>query len=689
MKSRGGQSKLRQRSLLVVIFMVGWILLIIGRLICLQIVQHEALAARAERQRQRVVRISPLRGMIYDRLGRELARSVEVQSVFAVPAELASVAQAATELARVLGLNRSELLQKLSSEREFVWIKRKLSDEEVAAVKSLGLSGIHFVSENKRYYPNRQLAAHVLGYVGIDEVGLDGVELAYDEHLRGQEGYVLVQRDARGRSYGLAQPPVHKGQDVTLTIDAVIQQETEQALEQAVRHSSAQSGVAIVMQPRTGEILAMASMPRFDPNEFTGSSEQQRRNRAVRDLYEPGSVFKIVTYAAALQERLVGSEDMLDCSGGRVVLAGHVIRDHKTFSVLSVQEALENSSNVGAIRLGLRLGQQRLGRYIHQFGFGQRTGVELSGEAAGLVRPVQQWSAPSIGAISIGQEIGVTPLQMLAAVAVVANDGVWVQPRLVRAVHSRAGDVITEPEAHTRRVISPQVARTVARMLEGVVLRGTGKRARLNGYSAAGKTGTAQQFDPATGRYSTHRYVASFAGFAPVNHPQVAVIVVIDGPRGAYHGGQVAAPVFQRIAEMALQYLNVMPDSAKPNVEFAAWGQAFASEETGGAIAETTPTSQSDEPLQQPVQAHSRQATMEVGLTRWSNGLATAQPAQGHEAAPVMPSFHGHTLRSVADTCARLGLRLVVVGSGRAVNQTPAPGTPIAIGQTCQVEFAQ
>lgn len=670
-------------------FMVGWMLLLLGRLVWLQIVQHEALAARAHRQHQRVVRISPLRGMIYDRLGRELARSIETQSVFAVPCELSSVEQAATELARVLRLNRSELLQKLSSEREFVWVKRKLSDQETEAVQALGLAGIHFVSENKRYYPNRQLAAHVLGYVGIDEVGLDGVELAYDEHLRGQEGYVLVQRDARGRSYGLAQPPVHKGQDVTLTIDAVIQHATEQALEQAVQQSSAQSGVAIVMQPRTGEILAMANMPRFDPNAFTTASEQQRRNRAVRDLYEPGSVFKIVTYAAALQERLVSPEEMLDCSGGRVVLAGHVIRDHKTFSMLSLAEALENSSNVGAIRLGLRLGQQRLGRYIHQFGFGQRTGIELSGEAAGLVRPVQQWSAPSIGAISIGQEIGVTPLQMLAAMAAVANDGVWVQPRLVRAVHSRAGDVITEPVTTTRRVISSPVARTLANMLEGVVLRGTGKRARLNGYSAAGKTGTAQQFDPATGRYSTHRYIASFAGFAPVINPQVAIIVVIDGPRGTYHGGEVAAPVFQQIAEMALQYLNVTPDSAKPNLEFAAWEQAFASEETGGAIAEATPVSRPVHTANEPVRAYSNEAMIEPALARWNNNSASMQPRQPLGVGMVMPSFHGQSLRSVADTCARLGLRLVVVGSGRAVNQTPVAGTPVTIGQSCQVEFAQ
>ncbi|RMG54203.1 MAG: penicillin-binding protein [Acidobacteria bacterium] len=668
MKRKLHERGLRRRSLALLAVMVGWMLVVSGRMAMLQIVQHEAMLALAERQQQRTIRITPLRGIIYDRLGRELARSVPVESIFAVPAEVTSSRRTALRLARLLQLDSRTVLKKLSQPREFVWIQRKVSPEQADAIKALKLPGIHFVRENKRYYPNGPLAAHVLGYVSIDEVGLDGVELAYDAHLRGEEGYVLVQKDARGRSYGRTQLPVFKGQDLTLTLDAAIQLETEKALRAAVRQSGARSGVAIVMQPKTGDILALANVPTFNPNSFSKTSEDHRRNRALRDIYEPGSVFKIVTYAAALEEHRATPDEMIDCLEGRIVLAGHVIRDHKPFGLLSVREALENSSNVGAIQLALRVGPQRFAEYIRRFGFGERTGIDLPGEARGIVRPVDKWSRISIGSLAMGQEVGVTALQMRAAMATIANDGVWVQPHVVRTIHSRAGDILSETTPARRRVIDARTARTLARMLEGVILRGTGKRAQLNGYTAAGKTGTAQQIDPRTGRYSSTHYVASFAGFAPLNDPQICILVAIHRPRyGQHHGGDIAAPVFKQIAEMALHYLNVPPDRVSTGVELATLTSEFTSEGTSGV---------SDVPV-----SHS------------SNDDSSSDGDQRVRSHPlvlstaVVPDFTGQGIRAVAHQCARLGLRLQVIGSGRAVRQRPAPGTPITPGLTCRVEF--
>jgi cell division protein FtsI/penicillin-binding protein 2 len=666
MKRKLHEPRLRQRSLMLLAVMIGWMLVVIGRLAYLQVVQHEAMLELAQRQQQRTIRISPLRGTIYDRLGRELARSVEVESIFAVPVEAAPAKPMAAKLAQALKLKPQDILEKLSEAREFVWIKRKVSPEEAEAVKALQLPGIHFVTENKRYYPNHELASHVLGYAGIDEVGLDGVELTYDAHLRGQEGYILVQKDARGRLYGRTQPPLYKGQDLTLTIDAAIQMEAEQALSEAVQQARARSGVAIVLQPKTGEILALANVPTFDPNNFSSTSEPQRRNRAIRDIYEPGSVFKIVTYAAALEEHLAQPDNDMDCLGGRIVLAGHTIRDHRPYYLLSVREALENSSNIGAIRLGLRVGEQRFFRYIENFGFGRPTDIDLPGEAVGLVRSLDKWSRISIGSVSMGQEVGVTAVQMLAAMATVANDGVWMQPHVVRAVHSRAGDVISETKPQMHQVISRKTARTLADMLEGVVLRGTGKRAQLSGYTAAGKTGTAQQIDPLTGRYSTTRHVASFAGLAPVKEPQVCILVAIDDPHGLYYGGDVAAPVFKRIAEMVLHYLNVMPDSVSRGIELAALGSELTSEGTSGVT-------------DVPVTYDEAKDTGESSPEPQSSPVVTSMT--------VLPDFKGRGIRSVAQECARLGVRLVVIGSGQAVRQHPAPGSPITPGLACRVEF--
>jgi len=683
------QKKIRERILLMAAVVSAWMLTVGGRLMYLQVVKHDVWQAMAERQQQRTIRITPIRGTIYDSAGRELAKSVEAPSIFAVPAEVEDVEKTAAELARVLSLNVDALRQKLSERREFVWIKRKVSADEATTVKVLNLPGIHFITENKRIYPNNDLAAHVLGYSGIDEVGLDGVELVYDSFIRGKEAYILVHKDARGRTYERTQRSPVRGQDIILTIDSAIQFQTEKELREAVRRHQARSGVAIVLEPTSGEILALANVPSFDPNAFSQASEQERRNRAVRDIYEPGSVFKIVTYAAALEEGVIKPTDSLDGLGGQIVLAGHTIRDHRAFSRLTVGKAIEESSNIAAIQVASRLGPQRLSEYIEQFGLGQRTGVDLPGEAKGIVHPPERWSLVSTGAIAIGQEVGVTALQMAAAVAAVANEGVWVRPHVVRSVRSRTGEVLMEAKPEMRRIISRRTARILAGLLEGVVLRGTGRLARLDGYSAAGKTGTAQQVDPRTRRYSKTRYVASFAGFAPARDPRVVVLVAIDGPRGRYSGGEVAAPVFKKIAEAALHALGVPPDESSRAAPIIASAADF-SEGTEG-VSRRPPLldgEAADSADKENLHVSANPSAGAVNSLTAVMGPLPDELAPSERAPVTIPDFRNRGLRAVAAECSRLGLRLIVTGSGgRAVAQSPPPGTPVRTGATCRVEF--
>ncbi|MCS6816032.1 MAG: transpeptidase family protein [Blastocatellia bacterium] len=661
-----------------------WMLLVGGRLLYVQVAQHEQWRAQADRQQRRTIRVTALRGTIYDRAGRELAKSVEAPSIFAVPAEIEDVDRAARQLARVLRMDPGALRERLSERREFVWVKRKVTPEEATAVKALGLAGIHFVTENKRTYPNGELAAHVLGYAGIDEVGLEGIEFAYDREIRGEESTVFVYRDARGRTYERAQRPVARGHDLILTLDATIQFHVERELREAVRQARARSGVAIVLDPKTGEILALANVPTFDPNAFAKASEEARRNRAIRDLYEPGSVFKIVTFAAALEEGLLRPNEAIECLGGRIVLAGHTIRDHRPFFRLTAREVLEQSSNIGTIQIALRVGAERLAQYIERFGFGRRTGVELPGEARGIVRPVRRWTPASVGAIAIGQEIGVTAIQMAAAMAAIANEGVWVQPHLVRAVRSRDGTVIKRTEPERRRVLSPTSARVLMRMLEGVVERGTGQLAQLSGYSAAGKTGTAQQFDPRTRRYSRTRYVASFAGFAPVADPRVVVLVALDHPRPKYTGGEVAAPVFKRIAEVALHALNVPPDR-QPGRPILALRTNFASEGTEGEVG--LGVSEAEEAVRFSALPTPSNEARNLLMRNLTPAVAPTQRIRDDPPLVRVPDFRGQGIRAVTEHCARIGLRLIVSGSGRAVRQEPAAGTLVVRGTTCRVEF--
>jgi cell division protein FtsI (penicillin-binding protein 3) len=489
-----------------------WMVVICGRLIYLQIFCYGDFVVRAQRQQQRTIEVSPRRGLIYDRNGHALAMSVSVDSVFAVPSEIPDQATTASLLAKILRVDPHELMTRMKSSHAFCWIARKLDPEVSMRVRALNLKGIYFQKESKRFYPKRELAAQTLGFVGVDDEGLGGLERAYDSDLRGKPGKMLISMDARRRWFGRVERQPEAGENLVLTVDEKIQYIAERELEAALEQTRALAGTVVIQNPSTGEILALANRPTFDPNAFHASNPRMMKNRAVSDIYEPGSTFKIVTIAGALEERLTTPNEVIDCQMGAIQIGGMRIRDHKPFGLLSVTQVMAQSSDVGAIKLGLRLGEDRFDHYIRSFGFGKHTGIELPGETRGLTKPVSRWSKVSIGAISMGQEIGVSALQLVSMISTIANDGVYLPPRVVAGktppLRDIAGaDLSRGARLHTvvfhpgeqRRVVSTLTAVEIKKMLESVVLFGTGKKAILDGYTSAGKTGTAQKTDPTTG----------------------------------------------------------------------------------------------------------------------------------------------------------------------------------------------
>ena len=537
------------------------------RLVYLQIFRYGDFEQRAQRQQQRTTEVAAKRGIIYDRAGRELAMSVSVDSVFAVPAEIPDLAGTISLVARITKADPRELLAKCQAARTFCWVARKADAETADRIRSMNLRGIYFQKESKRFYPKRELAAQVLGYVGMDDEGLSGIERADDDELRGKPGRMLISVDARRKWFGSVEKQPDPGENVVLTIDEKIQYIAERELETAMQQTHAESGTVVVENPKTGEILALANRPTFNPNLARDITPQKLKDHAVSDVYEPGSTFKVVTIAAALEEKLTRPDEMFDCQMGSIVINGMRIRDSKPHGLLSVAGILAESSDVGAIKIALRLGEERFYKYIRAFGFGQQTGIELPGETRGLTKPLNRWSKVSIGAISMGQEIGVTPLQLVAMISTIANDGVWTAAAN-RCRHHRdpqgTPQMVAFHPGVQRRVISPMTAAQMKQMMQGVVLHGTGKKAILEGYSSAGKTGTAQKVDPATHAYSHTKYVASFAGFAPINDPAITVAVILDSAVGLHQGGQVSAPVFQRVTQQVLEYLHTPHDVELP-----------------------------------------------------------------------------------------------------------------------------
>ena len=698
-------------------FFFLWLLVIGFRLIQLQVFRYGEWVQRAARQQQRSIEVSPRRGVIYDRNGHELAMSINVDSVFAVPSEIPDPDNTASFLSRVLHIPAEELAAKLKGGHSFAWIARKIDGEESQRLRALNLRGIYFAKEPKRFYPKRDLAAQTLGYVGLDDEGLGGIEHAYNDELQGKPGKMLISMDARRKWFGRVEKNPDPGQNVVLTIDEKIQYIVEREIDRAMKDTQAEAAMIVVQNPRTGEILALANRPTFNPNIYNEAAPAALKNRAVTDIYEPGSVFKIVTYSAALDEQLIKPEDSIDTQGGVITIGNIRIHDLHKLGVVSIADAIAHSSDVAAVKVGMKLGDERFYNYIKNYGFGQQTGIELPGETRGMAKPASRWSKVSIGAISIGQEVGVTPLQLVSMVSTIANDGIYTPPRIVAGVlppQSTPQTVAFHP-AQQRRVISPLTAAQMRKMLEGVVLYGTARRAILDGYTSAGKTGTAQKVDPATGTYSKTKYVATFAGFAPVNTPAVTILVSIDSAKGLHQGGQISAPVFSRVAQQVLAYMNV-PHDVAPNPQRlqirASVRDEDLNEETGERIggplelAADTPASEAG-PAKPAVNAGGGRL---VNASLNSKGAAARSPAAASQAAlaaappdkpghgtvvlevgggVTVPSFVGKTLRSAIETAQENGIELVALGSGVARDQSPAAGSKVLGGSRVTVRFSR
>src|ERR1700674_2140123 len=554
----------RTRLLIVAALATLWTGAALGRLAYLQLFRYSEYYSRAQHQQRLIVEVGASRAEIFDRNMNPLAMSVPVDSAFAVPSEIADPDMVARLIGKVLEVRPEEIATRLAASHSFAWIARKLPPEKAERIAAMTLRGIYFKGGGGGFYPKRELASHILGYVDIDERGLGGIEYSLDDHIRSKPGKMLILADAHRRWYDSTDKAPDAGTSVVLTLDEKIQYIAERELAQAIQDTRSKAGTVIVENPNTGELLAVANWPTFNPNITKESDPESRMDRAASALYEPGSVFKIVTLSAAIDQGLTNADELIDCQMGSIYIAGHRIRDHKAFGLLTVSQVLSNSSDVGAIKVGLRLSAPKFYDYIRSFGFGQPTGVDLPGESRGMLRRLENWTPVSVGSVSMGQEIGVTPLQMITAMSAMANGGLVVRPHVVRALR-RGTQMVEAPQQLPRRVIRETTAATMRRMLEGVVLNGTGKRARLDGYTSAGKTGTAQKFDITTGHYSTHQLIASFVGFAPINTPAVAILVQLDSAVGMHEGGQVAAPTFKRVAQQVLAYLDVPRDVAVPS----------------------------------------------------------------------------------------------------------------------------
>jgi len=537
--------------------------LLIYRLYNIQVIQSNKYKELAQQEHLTSFSIEGERGNIYDRNLKKLAVNVNTKSLFAIPPRIQDPHKTAQLLSSVLNLETREVLSKLNQKKSFVWIKRKLSDLEVEEVKKLNLSGLDFLDENKRYYPRKKLASNLLGFAGIDNQGLEGLELYFEKELKGLPGLVILERDASGGKipFGIKRLTNYQdGNSIVLTIDEVIQYITEEALDKAFYQYKAKTGVAIVVKPKTGEILAMAVRPTFDPNYFNRFSRDLWRNRAITDIYEPGSTFKVITIATALEEGVVKLDDQFYCKGW-IKYNGNIFHDIEPHGAQDLTGIVKNSCNIGVIQVGTRLDEKVFEKSIRRFGFGSLTEISLPGEVNGLVRSTKDWSKISLASLSIGQEIAVTPIQLIMAISAIANRGTLMKPMIVKEiVDSHQNRVKVFKPKPVRQVVSTETALTMTKILEQVVVDGTGKGAKIPGYRIAGKTGTAQKFDFSTGKYSKNKYSALFVGYAPVENPQIAILVLLDEPQGSYYGGIVAAPVFKEIASKVLPYLSIPPN---------------------------------------------------------------------------------------------------------------------------------
>jgi cell division protein FtsI (penicillin-binding protein 3) len=552
----------RKRLRLVILGFALFGLAIIGKAFKLQVLDHQSLTMRAVSQYQQSVTIPPTRGIIYDRRGRELAANVDAPSVYAEPAKIEDKEGTAAGLARALDLPLPEVKAAIQTNRGFAWIKRLVSPQEAAAVGDLRLAGVGLYTETRRFYPRRDLASQLIGFAGIDSQGQSGLELSYDSYLKGAGGRLVVQRDARRRAIsaqGFEGITTERGHNLVLTLDQNIQHFAQQEIRVAVEEARAKEGMVVVIDPVNGDLLALALATYFNPNCKEDRREKGRwQNVCLTHVFEPGSTMKPFIAAAALEEKLVTPDTVFDCGSGSITIHGKTIEDTHAYSALPVRDIIAKSSNVGAIRVGATLGRAEFHRWLTSFGFGEATGIDLGKESRGILRSPAAWSGLSQASMSIGQEIGVTPLQMVRAYAALANGGILPSIHVGKEI-TREGRVVKRIDGTgTRRVISPETARQVREALCRTVTEGTGQSAAVPGYTVAGKTGTAQKSSP-SGGYARGKYLASFVGFVPAEAPAVVILVMVDEPVGAYYGGSVAAPVFARIAQRVMHYLAIPP----------------------------------------------------------------------------------------------------------------------------------
>jgi cell division protein FtsI (penicillin-binding protein 3) len=643
-----------KRRIAVVSALLGlWVVGIEAKLVYLQVFDRADLAARAERQQERTPPSPARRGDILDRRGRVLATSVDADTIYAVPTEIGNPAEAAKKICDALGdcdkKDRQSIAERLGQKRAFAYVKRQVAPDQAERVAALNLDGVGFIKESKRFYPNKELATHLLGWVGIDNKGLSGLEHTYDPQIRGKAGTILVHTDARHKAFSRSERPPTSGSSIELTIDENLQHIAERELHAGVIENRAAGGTAIIMNPRTGEILAMANEPTFNPNAFRDFGDDDRRNRAVQDLYEPGSTFKVVTASAAIEEKLMPIDTIIDVSGGQIRIdKGRVVHDTHDYHALSFTDVIVKSSNVGAIKIGFKLGKERLGDYVARYGFGHPVSPDFPGESPGIVWRQDKWTDSALASVSMGYQVGVTPLQMLAAVSSVANRGKYIEPRVIRAVYKDNRRYAVQPKV-VRETISADTAATMTGIMEGVVERGTAKAAQIPGYTIAGKTGTAAKL--VNGHYSTSDWNASFVGFLPSRDPAVAIIVVTDSPHAKGHtGGVVSAPVFKKIAEATLQYLGIGP-TINPLSPVLVAEHESSDRTTGGGEGDAAPM---------------------VSL------IADGPPG-------TVPDLHGMSAREAIHRLVKLGMNAHVTGDGFVVSQVPAAGAPIDGDAVCRL----
>jgi cell division protein FtsI (penicillin-binding protein 3) len=766
----------RLRFVTLIGILIVWVVIIAARLVWLQVFRHAEYAEREFRQQDHTFQIAPRRGMLYDRDLQPLAMTVLVDSIYAVPGEIADKNLTPRQLARIVHVDPSDRYTtardidgRLHRSRDFAWVARKVDADVANRVRALNLKGIYFQKEFKRYYPDNDLAAQVLGYVSLDDNGLAGIEHRFDGRLHGTAGQMLTAVDARRHSYGSVEKEPTPGENMVLTLDAKIQFMAQQALDHAMARTKALNGTVVVQDPHTGQILALAISPTFNPNDIHDIRPAMLLNHAVSDVYEPGSTFKLVPFSAALQEKLVTPNSIIPTFGGQINVAGRIVHDDRDAMIyeshhgnaLSVRQALAESSQVVAIQLAERLGKDRFYHYIRAYGFGQKSEIELPGETRGLLKPPNRWQPTTIGSIPMGQEIGVTPIQLVTMASTIANGGIYLpphivleetsaqkgNPRLVPAAFHPEESVpdVLPPGAH--RVISTMAAAEMRSMMETVVMFGTGNTAQLNGYSAAGKTGTAQKIDVRTRTYSKTKFIASFVGFAPVNNPAITIAVIIDSPTvGSHFGHAVSAPVFQELAQEILEYLGVPHDMPIKPPKLIAEQKKTIHDDTGGdreqvgdldAMFAEVNHLPKDDPLRAPpaksqataadadearayLQSGSDTSSSMAAQSQETERAATASPPPNAHAdetlspagkgtsavqtqsssddgasavtlgsgAPVtMPGFIGKSMRDVVVTAANLGLNVRVYGSGVAAAQAPAAGTKVPAGTTVVVRF--